>query len=117
MPKRKSQLDLFGEDESKFFKSAVADFPLESIFGKRHHGGSLDGGRLKILRELLDDHPKGITTMAIDRELRKRGEYNMAISTAISDLRKNGYPVEPAKLTGATAKGRRVYLYRRRNQW
>lgn len=86
---------------------------LELLFEKHHHGGDLDNDRLKPLRELLEDNPKGITTITIDSELRKRGIYNMAISTSISDLRKNGYPVGPARFIGKSEKGRRVYLYQK----
>ena len=80
---------------------------------KNHHGGNIDNGRLRPLVEIFDKVNGSITTLEIDEALRKRGVYNMAVSTSISDLRKNGYPVSRAVFAGKSTLGAKVYSYRK----
>jgi hypothetical protein len=85
---------------------------MENATKKQHHGGSPEDRRLRTMLEIFNKHPRGLTTLDIDLELANRGVRNMAISTTIADLRKNGLPISKAKYLGRSGLGMKIYSYR-----
>jgi hypothetical protein len=85
---------------------------MENVIQKKHHGGSPEDRRLSSMLDVLKQYPEGLTTLQIDNALQNRGVRNVAISTTISDLRKNGIPISKAQFVRTSENGMKIYFYK-----